>query len=105
MSTLSAGTKQRIDADGFVVIAGVLGYREMDTLKGDMDKTPLHRSRAGARHMLGNASVAALASDSRLLEIARQVLGAEARPFRATLFDKSPTFQLLALPWKIIGSD
>lgn len=36
MSTLSAGTKQRIDADGFAVIAGVLGYREMDTLKGDM---------------------------------------------------------------------
>jgi len=81
MSTLSAGTKQRIDADGFAVIAGVLGYREMDTLKGDMDKTPLHRSRAGARHMLGNASVAALASDPRLLEIARQVLGAEERRF------------------------
>jgi hypothetical protein len=54
MSTLSAGTKQRIDADGFAVIAGVFGYREMDTLKGDMDKTPLHRSRAGARHMLGH---------------------------------------------------
>jgi hypothetical protein len=97
MSTLSAGTKQRIDADGFAVIAGVLGYREMDTLKGGMDKTPLHRSRAGARHMLGNASVAALASDSRLLEIARQVLGAEARPFRATLFDKSPTSNWLVV--------
>jgi ectoine hydroxylase-related dioxygenase (phytanoyl-CoA dioxygenase family) len=97
MSTLSAGTKQRIDADGFAVIAGVLGYREMDILKGAMEKTPPHRSRAGARHMLGNASVAALASDPRLLEIARQVLGAEARPFRATLFDKSPTSNWLVV--------
>ena len=97
MSTLSAGTKQRIDADGFAVIAGVLGYREMDTLKADMHKMPLHRSRAGARHMLGNANAAALASDPRPVEIARQVLGAEARPFRATLFDKSPTSNWLVV--------
>ena len=97
MSTLSAGTKERIDADGFAVIAGVLGYREMDTLKGGMDKTPLRRSRAGVRHMLGNTSVAALASHPRLLEIARQVLGAETRPFRATLFDKSPTSNWLVV--------
>ena len=69
----------------------------MDTLRADIDKTPLHRSRAGARHMLGNASVAALASDHRLLEIARQVLGAEARAFRATLFDKSPTSNWLVV--------
>jgi len=97
MSTLSAGTKQRIDADGFAVIAGVLGYREMDTLKADMHKMPLHRSRAGARHMLGNASVAALASDPKLLEIARQILAYEARPFRATLFDKSPSSNWLVV--------
>jgi predicted nuclease of restriction endonuclease-like (RecB) superfamily len=97
MLTLSAGTKQRIDADGFAVIAGVLGYREMDTLKADMHKMPLHRSRAGARHMLGNASVAALASDPKLLEIARQILGYEARPFRATLFDKSPSSNWLVV--------
>ena len=94
MSTLSAEIKRRIDADGFAVIPGVLSHHEMDPLKADTHKTPLHRSRAGARHMLGNASVAALASDPRLLEIARQVLGAEAHPFRATLFDKSPNFQL-----------
>lgn len=91
MPTLSATTEQRIAADGFVVIPGVLGPCEMDTLRADIRKTPLHRSRAGARHMLGNVSVAALAADPRMLEIARQVLGAEDRPFRATLFDKFPT--------------
>ena len=60
MSIFSAVTKQRIDADGFAVLPGVLRQSEMDTLRADMDKTPLHRSPAGARHMLGNASVAAL---------------------------------------------
>jgi Phytanoyl-CoA dioxygenase (PhyH) len=34
--------------------------------------------------------VAVLARDSRLLGIAKDVLGSEAFPFRATLFDKSP---------------
>ena len=98
MSSLpNSATKQRIDADGFAVLPGVLRQSEMDTLRPDIDKTPLHRSRAGARHMLGNTSVAALASDHRLLEIARQVLGAEARPFRATLFDKSPTSNWLVV--------
>jgi ectoine hydroxylase-related dioxygenase (phytanoyl-CoA dioxygenase family) len=48
------------------------------------------RSRAGARHLMTNPAVAALATDPRLLALARQALGREARPFRATLFDKSP---------------
>jgi len=98
MSSLpNSATKQRIDADGFAVLPGALRQSEMDTLRADIDKTPLHRTRAGARHMLGNTRVAALASDHRLLEIARQVLGAEARPFRATLFDKSPTSNWLVV--------
>ena len=96
-SVPNSATKQRIDADGFAVLPGALRQSEMDTLRADIDKTPLHRSRAGARHMLGNASVAALASDPRLLNIACQVLGAESRPFRATLFDKSPTSNWLVV--------
>jgi ectoine hydroxylase-related dioxygenase (phytanoyl-CoA dioxygenase family) len=35
-------------------------------------------------------AVRALADDPRLLEIARDYLDGQARPFRATLFDKSP---------------
>jgi hypothetical protein len=98
MSSLpNSATKQRIDAHGFAVVPGALRQNEMDTLRADIDKTPLRRSRAGARHMLGNASVSALASDPRLLNIACRVLGAEARPFRATLFDKSPTSNWLVV--------
>ena len=50
----------------------------------------MHRSRAGIRHLISNPAVAELANDSRLLGIARCVLGHDAFPFRATLFDKSP---------------
>lgn len=40
--------------------------------------------------MLRDPAVATLAHDPRLLVVARRVLGLEAFPFRATLFDKSP---------------
>jgi ectoine hydroxylase-related dioxygenase (phytanoyl-CoA dioxygenase family) len=39
--------------------------------------------------MLGHPSIAELARDSRMIEIARSVLGTEPIAFRATLFDKS----------------
>src|SRR5205814_6187075 len=47
------------------------------------------RSRAGARHLMGQPAVAALASDSRLLGLARGLAGSGATPYRATLFEKS----------------
>ena len=46
---------------------------------------------------LGLAEVASLARDSRLLSIAKQILGAEAFPYHATLFDKSPTSNWLVV--------
>ncbi len=44
-----------------------------------------------------NASVAALARSSILLARAQEVLGSAAAPFRATLFDKSPTSNWLVV--------
>lgn len=46
------------------------------------------RSKAGARHVLAVPAVRALAEDERLLRLADRFVGS-ARPFRATLFDKS----------------
>jgi ectoine hydroxylase-related dioxygenase (phytanoyl-CoA dioxygenase family) len=57
----------------------------------------LERSRAGARHVLTVPVVRCLAGDSRLLAIANQFLGPAAVPFRATLFDKSPTANWLVV--------
>jgi len=56
----------------------------------DLEQATLRRSRAGVRHALQHPVVASLASESPLLDIAREVLGGEAFPYHATLFDKSP---------------
>jgi hypothetical protein len=89
--------KQSILTQGFAAIEDVFGSEEIETAKQGLAVAALRRTRAGARHVLSNASVAKLASDFRLLEIARQILGADARPFRATLFDKSPTANWLVV--------
>src|SRR5260370_20504286 len=85
MDTLSA-----IEEHGFVVLHGVLSSNETQRLIDDLNKSALRRSKAGVRHALKHPSVAALAREPRLLQIARDVLGRAAQPFRATLFDKSP---------------
>jgi Phytanoyl-CoA dioxygenase (PhyH) len=48
------------------------------------------RTRAGARHLMNVPAVRSIATDDRLIGIARKWVGETARPFRATLFDKSP---------------
>jgi ectoine hydroxylase-related dioxygenase (phytanoyl-CoA dioxygenase family) len=48
------------------------------------------RSRAGARNLMAHPAIRSLAADRRLLDLAGATLGAQAQPFRATLFDKSP---------------
>jgi ectoine hydroxylase-related dioxygenase (phytanoyl-CoA dioxygenase family) len=49
----------------------------------------LRRSRAAVRHALGHAAVASLAKDMQLLEVVRCILGPNACPFRATMFEKT----------------
>lgn len=88
---------EAIQAAGFAVIPEVFSSGEIERLTSGLVAAPLPRSRAGARHILRNEAVAKLAKDSRLMEIVHQVLGAEARPFRATLFDKSPTSNWLVV--------
>jgi ectoine hydroxylase-related dioxygenase (phytanoyl-CoA dioxygenase family) len=56
------------------------------------------RSRAGARHLMANTAVAAVANDPRLINLARRWLGSDAIPFRATLFEKSSETNWL-IPW------
>jgi hypothetical protein len=84
-------------ARGFAVIEQLFERNEISALQDDLANAQLERSRAGAQHVLGNETVAKLAKDSRLLEIARHDLGSDARPFRATLFDKSPTSNWLVV--------
>ncbi len=75
---------------GFCVRPLLLSPFEVSSLASDTLADP-GRSRAGARHLMANPAAAAVAHNSRLLALAREWLGPTAVPYRATLFDKSPT--------------
>jgi ectoine hydroxylase-related dioxygenase (phytanoyl-CoA dioxygenase family) len=78
-------------------ISGIVVYPvDCDRLIADL--SPLPRSRAGARHLMSQPLVRAIAHDDRLLTIAQSAVGPNAVPFRATLFDKSPATNWL-IPW------
>jgi ectoine hydroxylase-related dioxygenase (phytanoyl-CoA dioxygenase family) len=87
----------QIDAKGFAIIERVFETREIDSIAEALYREPLPRSRAGARHAMQCPLVANLARDPRLLNLARHVLGPDAVPYRATLFDKLPTANWLVV--------
>ena len=62
---------------------------ECDALIACLSRPRARRGRAGTRHLMATPEVAALASDPRLLQIARETLGPDAIAYRATLFEKS----------------
>ena len=74
---------------GYGIFSNVWRREETDALATTLAQADLDRSRAGARHLLTQPAVTALARDPRMLEVARQFLHTEPFPFRATLFDKS----------------
>ncbi|MFZ0522520.1 MAG: phytanoyl-CoA dioxygenase family protein [Candidatus Acidiferrales bacterium] len=87
----------KIEKQGFAILPGVLMPDEIARLDQRLTRNPLPRSRAGMRHALRHPDVCAVASDSRLLDIAREILACDPFPFRATLFDKSPVSNWLVV--------
>jgi hypothetical protein len=81
--------RQRIQECGFAVMPGVVEEDRVALLAENLAVANLRRSRAGVRHALKYAPVASLASDTQLLGVVRNVLGANAYPFRATVFEKT----------------
>ena len=75
--------------EGYEITEQVICAAECEHFIQDLCKGAIKRSRAGARHLMTHAAVAALASDTRLLNLARKALGYGAVPYRATLFEKS----------------
>ena len=80
---------EQIINEGFAVIPGVLSQKETAAFIGKFESAHEGYVSAGIRNALGIESVNALAHDPRLLGIARGLVGAAARPFRATFFNKS----------------
>lgn len=75
---------------GFWIEESVLSGPECERLTAALSCSFEGRGRAGARNLMRHAAVASIASDARLLAIARRALGGGgAVPFRATLFEKS----------------
>jgi ectoine hydroxylase-related dioxygenase (phytanoyl-CoA dioxygenase family) len=93
----SRSLHERVSTDGFAILPDVISEREIAGLVAILQRSELPRSRAGMRHAMRNESVAAVARDPRLLSMAQEVLGSAAIPFRATLFDKSPTSNWLVV--------
>lgn len=74
---------------GFAIVSSVISRRESDLILSELNQAQLNRGRAGARHILRQPFTQKLAHDPRVLALACEVLGENAFPFRATLFDKS----------------
>ncbi len=78
-----------IEGSGYAIHENVFSSPKCNEIVSWLQNANHSRSRAGARHLMMNADVQLLASDPRLLSIVRPVLGSNALPFRATLFEKT----------------
>lgn len=74
---------------GFQILEQVISIGECEELTAELASYRSPKMRAGIRNLMANRKVSSLASDERLLAIAREALGCSAIPFKATLFDKS----------------
>lgn len=88
---------ESIQKRGFAIIPELVRPQDVDGALKELRKADLPRSRAGVRHAMRLPAVSAMAQDARLLGIAQETLGRKAFPFRATLFDKSPTANWLVV--------
>jgi ectoine hydroxylase-related dioxygenase (phytanoyl-CoA dioxygenase family) len=77
------------DDPGHCILEDVFDRSEMVRVVERLSAEAPQRTKAGARHLLNLPVVRDLSCDRRMLDIARQFVGPAARPFRATLFDKS----------------
>jgi hypothetical protein len=84
-----AGISHQVEECGYAILPRILSSQEVQKLAADLESEELPRSRAGIRHLLGVDCIAHTAHDPRLLGIVKEILGGDAFPFRATLFDKA----------------
>ena len=89
--------RESVEEKGFAVLPKVFRHESLDCLLQQITQLNPRRSRAGLRHALKLAPVAAWAQSAEMLDLARATLGPDAFPFRATLFDKSPASNWLVV--------
>src|SRR5262245_32382299 len=74
---------------GYFIDEDVLSGYECEQLLGAIALASFPRGRAGSRHLMSLPEMRRLALDPRMLRMAQAALGADALPYRATLFEKS----------------
>ena len=88
---------ESIQQQGYGILPAVLEQSAITLLLAELNGAALPRSRAGIRHAMRLPAVSRIARSDRMMAIAQGVLGKDAFPFRATLFDKSPTANWLVV--------
>jgi hypothetical protein len=91
------GAQEEIVDRGFAILPHIFSSENIDNLIREIEDLSPHRTRAGVRHALGLVPVANLSRRREMMEIVNAVLGPYAFPFRATLFDKSPSSNWLVV--------
>lgn len=89
--------EKQIREEGYAIIPGVFGNKRILDFTEELNARNPPRSRAGVRHAMRLQVVATFAQDPRLVGIAEEILGNKTFPFKATLFDKSPTANWLVV--------
>ena len=89
--------QSEIEDRGFAICPGVVTAGSLKDLRDQVE--PLLEGRAGLRNALAHSPAChELATGGRLLTVALEVLGAGARPVKATIFEKSPDANW-KVPW------
>jgi hypothetical protein len=61
--------------EGFAIIAEALTSTQVDSLSEELLRLPMPQGKAGLRHLLSNPTVSAMAHHSRILGLAKSLLG------------------------------
>ncbi|HKV62653.1 MAG TPA: phytanoyl-CoA dioxygenase family protein [Candidatus Acidoferrum sp.] len=86
-----------IQQKGYAILPAMVEQSAIAALLAELDGVALPRTRAGIRHAMKLPAVSGIARSERLMAMAQAVLGKDAFPFRATLFEKSSTANWLVV--------
>jgi ectoine hydroxylase-related dioxygenase (phytanoyl-CoA dioxygenase family) len=82
--------RTQVGQSGFAILPKIFAPADLNILLREIEISSARASRAGIRHAMALPLVATFSQKPELLDLARAILGSQAFPFRATLFNKSP---------------
>lgn len=89
--------REQIEANGFAIRQAVVAEEWLNEALNEDIQQASARSKAGLRHAMSFGSVRQIAECPAMTNLAREVLGNQVFPFRATIFDKNPSANWLVV--------